>query len=118
MKNYIALFCTDIKEIHLVELAGNLKLKDIYRLLSYENNSVTVFDRINVLQGIDFLFDDEFILKSTKEESLYLVNGMPVKLNGRVIMATVTDDGNYTGMPLEEVEETLQMIQWNIKKTR
>ena len=32
-------------------------------------------------------------------------------------MATVTDDGNYTGMPLEEVEETLQMIQWNIKKT-
>ena len=42
---------------------------------------------------------------------------MPVKLNGRVIMATVTDDGNYTGMPLEEVEETLQMIQWNIKKT-
>ena len=78
MKNYIALFCTDIKEIHIVELAGNLKLKDIYRLLSYENNSVTVFDRMNVLQGIDFLFDDEFLLKSTKEESLYLVNGMPL----------------------------------------
>ncbi len=114
MKKYVGVFCPDTHKFIASQCDGNLELEQIYQLLSYTDNSVDLFDRVIINDEIDFLVDDIGLLRHNPIICEYDVNGMTIRLAGRVIVVKKDLEGNYLGMTKDEIMNKIGDVTWRI----
>ena len=85
--------------------------EEYYRLLSFKNNEVTLFDIVSIEPGLDIYIDDEGLLKQefylTK---LFNSRGDKLELAGKLIFVGSDNDGNSIS-----VNKSIEYIQSLIK---